>query len=51
MMTRALTQDGRAASGSPTATQQRGHEQSAFVEEDQGGVQSMGFFLARATGL
>ena len=44
-MSPALDQHRCPAAGLPTAANQRRHEKAAFVEENQPGVQPMGFFL------
>ena len=40
-----LNQYRRLAPRLPTAADQRSHEQTAFIEENQPGVQAVGFFL------
>jgi len=44
-----LPQDGRLSLGSPGAADQGSHQETAFINEDPGGVQASGFFLSRAS--
>jgi hypothetical protein len=42
-----LQEDRRVAAGRPRATHDRGHQEAAFVEEDEVGPEAPGFFLMR----
>ncbi len=44
---RPLQEHRRVATGCPAATHHGSHQKAAFVEEDEAGIQSAGFFLMR----
>lgn len=45
VMHAALQQQGRLSARRPTAANQRSHQEAAFIEKDQPGIQLAGFFL------